>query len=414
MAILHTLGPDSFISRYCRYAMNRTGSNPAYHIAAALSLLSAATPHSLSCREGLLGSNVPSNFWVMLVGHSGQDFKTASTNCAMELAMTAMPGKMGAEPYSEEGLLKFLAQQPQQYNVWEDWGTLLRRWGGGANNYGSKLKVRLVGTYDCNSLTMPSAKEVYTIEQPKITILTSCNPPFIRDFSEPEDFSGGLYSRFFFVWGHATRDVQRPVIDRDLERELVGILRGWANDENHRICRGFLPGAEEPWLAWREALGKRMQQHTSEEARSMTGRLVLQAAKIMLLLCVAQGRITPDTKGDWFIPHDVVEPALRIADLGVESSLRAVGMANGSPGARIKRVVMDSMVPGEWVNIGRITDVHGLLLHEVEPAILTLVTERKIEQRVGPDSGVLELRAWQPPVKSEKDQATILDSLALL
>ena len=410
MEILDMLGPTSFITKYCTYAMKRTGSNPAYHIACALALLSGATPHSLSCRE-LLGSNVPGNFWVMLVGHSGQDFKTSTTNCAQELCLTAMPQLHGAEPYSEEGMLKFLATNPRQLNVWEDWGTLLRRWGGGANNYGSKLKVRLVGTYDCNSLTMPSAKEVFHIENPKITILTSCNPPFIRDFSEPEDFSGGLYSRFFFVWAHATRDV-KPVIDRPLESELVGFLRDWAADDTQRLCRGLEPGpGEEAWLAWRKDLQDRLATHTSEAARSMTGRLVLQAAKIMLLLCVAQRHITPETKGQWFIPAAVVAPAIAIAELGVESALRAIGMANGSPGARMKRLVMESLDGGDWVTIGKITDQHGLLLNEVEPAVLTLHTERKLEQRMGPDSGVLELRLYRAPVLQAAERSLVLDAL---
>lgn len=380
LQIIQDVGEQSFLGEYVRFAMKRTGANPAYHLVSGLALLAGATPHSLYCRE-LLGANAPSNFWGMVVGHSASDYKTSSQTIAVELAQAAFPDRVASDPYSDEGVLKSLVRSPQCAIFIDDWGTTLKRWNdAGGKGYAAKIKNRLVELYDCNSKTMQSAKELIQIHKPKVSILTSVNPTYLEDYSLPDDWSGGLYSRFFWCYAHRVGDQLDPKVDREQEAFLQERLKALASWQQAAPCLGMDAAGSLLWQQWRHTLKAKLPTDAEERTFSMYGRLEAQAARLMLLLAVDQQVVTPEATLPWKISLPCVELAIRLADQNRSSIQRLMELSVTTPEAKLKRQVLRLLTGQGWTQVGKLTDALGMLVHKLDPVILTLLTEQKIEQ----------------------------------
>lgn len=117
------LPPSGFARAYVEYASQRTDANCAYHLGAALSILSQTVPleYCVPYASPLWG-----NMFTLIVGGSSKSRKTAAINIGQRVLREALPESVGEVPGSQEGLYESLRAQNRQLIVYGEFGEIGR------------------------------------------------------------------------------------------------------------------------------------------------------------------------------------------------------------------------------------------------------------------------------------------------
>lgn len=221
---------SGFISPYCAALETHTDAPAIYHRACALTLLGSMLTREQNRLILAYGSpKLWTTLWMVLVGDSGTDRKSACVNMGFEALMHADAvgaPLIGPRDGSPEGFLDHLVSrtrdpvtgpatlmfQPELVNLLK----LCKR------PYAESLKSLLHDLIDVIPEWYRKLKRAETrIPRPRLSMLGAINYTFLAKYSESDDWTGGFMSRCILITGRKTRTQQeQPQIPDGLYKTL--------------------------------------------------------------------------------------------------------------------------------------------------------------------------------------------------
>jgi hypothetical protein len=224
----HAFEDGHFVTRYIEWASAHTDAPLEYHEAAALSLLSHASPHTrgdLSMHAG----GLPLNLYLILAGGSTRWRKSTSQNLGaslLEMHGQPVPGWRVPGRTTPERLVEDMSTMAGVPAIWtpDEFGVTLaqiyRR------DFLRGLEELLLTFYGCESYTLSTMKRTTTVRNPHLTVLAAATPESIAMAGASAQL-GGLLPRFGVVFPRtlpaprpATNTTDLSEVKRGLNREL--------------------------------------------------------------------------------------------------------------------------------------------------------------------------------------------------
>ena len=333
---------DSFLYNYVRWAAKQTDAPLAYHIGAGLAALAVTAPVNLGAM--VAGPTLHANLFVLLAGRSGEDRKSTAAGMAKNLLQTGVPGLVAPEPGSEQGFVDQLAEQPIQLVYYSEFGSFLAKAQGGG--YYEALKTRLNEVYDGGTVGRKKANgKGVMIENPRVTVLGACATPYLENYTTTVDWTGGFMGRWLVLYAHRERLYSRcptpaPELTEWLKADLLQRVQDYG-PLGAGPCLGFTPAAAARWDAWFHDINNRSLPDMIVGARA---RVPTTAVKVALALAWDYGGVRGGQP--WSIDLDVLEPAIRIAELHLQSVVALADHLVDSTEMRNHRKVLASLADG--------------------------------------------------------------------
>jgi len=337
---------DCFLRDYYFYAKRQTTAPAAYHIAVALSILSATCPANYGMNYA---GTLRGNMFAMLVGRSGDDQKSTAAGVGRDLLFEADARMIGDMPGSGEGLIDSLSRQPTQLVIYKEFGKFLAQ---AQRGYMEPIKALMTDLYDCEPQQRAKAnRQVVRVDNPRLSILAACSGPFLEKHTEAVDWTGGFLSRWFVMHANRERVDPDPVGDTTGRGFLVQGLFDLVNAKPDSVgwCEGLTDEARGLWNDWFHSVDKRPLPPTISGVRS---RVPAMARKTALLLGWENGNGRQG--GPWKIGMEELFPALMIAELHLKSIISLSDIISEHGDARLRRTVLDALPPGALKSLGDI------------------------------------------------------------
>lgn len=376
------LRSDSFVYNYVKWACRQTDAPMAYHIGTALSILAVTAPVNLGAT--IAGPMLHPNLFVLLAGRSGEDRKSTAAGMGKALLQAGAPGLIAPEPGSEQGFVDQLAEQPVQLVYYSEFGSFLSKAAGGG--YYEALKTRLNEVYDGGTVGRKKANgKGVMIENPRVTVLGACATPYLESYTTPVDWTGGFMGRWLVLFAHRERLYalgQKPdpavteALKGDLYQRVIDAGQYGAGE-----CQGFTLEASKRWESWFHDVNNRVLPEYIIGARA---RVSTTAVKAALVLAWDYGNVRGGQP--WSIGLDVLEPAIKIAELHLQSVVALSELLTESKDMRDRRRLLLALKEGPRTHAELMREVK-LLKRRFTDVLDTLLSENSIG-RIG-DSYVI-------------------------
>lgn len=372
---LAALPPAGFLRQYCAYAARQTTAPLAYHIGVGLSLMAVTCPISYGARYAV---DQRPNLFVMLAGRSGDDQKSTAIQIGREILFAARPELIGDQPGSWEGQIQSLSVQPRQLLIYPEMGKLLASTQRG---YMEPYKAVLTDLADATPqqrvLAKKKAGEESTIrvDNPRLSLLGACSLPFLERHTEAVDWTGGFLGRFFLIFAARERVDPWPYGSDAGQAELVAWIAEHAAADTAGWCLGPTSSARVTWNNWFRDVHARQLPELVAGART---RAPVMALKVALLLGWDYG--TADLGMPWQIDHNVLEPAIAIAELYLQSVCALSERLAEHPEARTRRTVLEALTVGVPTTLGHILTTTKFKRKSLMEVLDGLVEERALQR----------------------------------
>jgi len=143
-----------------------------------------------------------------------------------DLLVAVNPNILGADPTSEEALMKNLAAQPQQLWISEEWGGSFLATTRDPSSYRHALRGALTKWYDGRSENRKDAKgKEYNVVEPRLSLLTGSTPSHLEQFTTQNDWMNGFLNRKIFMMGESQRSFNSPQLDTTASTRREFLLR---------------------------------------------------------------------------------------------------------------------------------------------------------------------------------------------
>jgi hypothetical protein len=385
MALLSTL-PDNFLTNYVRWGYTQTDAPAFYHVSAALTLLATLAPRDLVL-EDAPGGSLNANFYSLVIGRQGYERKTTAIKPTLHLLKEAgLPGYIGADPASGEGLVASLAENPKQLLMFPDYADFLARTKSRAGgNYASDLKTKFLHAWDGLPMTRRKSRETVICDEPRLNFVGAINAPLLSKHAEPEDFTGGFFSRVCIT---SARRERRGGTGRGSGVVAWKRLVAWAQitgalpPTDFGKCLGLTADAWKLWGTFDLAVEESVSLLPSERFAGVNARAPTHALKIAMLICVGLGHGHPNSglgRVGWYIDGHVMSIAINLATRYYMGAVAVFDSVGGSKDMVDRAIVLDA-VDTTWVPIGHVARQAKLLIKHVDPILQTLKEENLIEE----------------------------------
>lgn len=396
---VESLVPASgFFLEYLQWVQRLTDAPPVYHIASALSVMSATCSRWAEGRfevqslDGTTLSSVyPTSLWVLVVGPSG-DRKSTAMDYAMSVgSKSGAINDISAISGSPEATFDLVSKKPDVFFYHSEGSTLFAQL---QASYWLQGQGFLCDLYDGREdppykriLTGKRSKKDPTpttieivITKPRVTILVGIAPDLL-DQARKSDWTGGLIGRMLLIYGERTRYDETPP-----KKDDVGLLRmsayiaqirkgleGYQNGAGLKV--GMQKDALDAYMVWAKdldaATGAR-----PPKLRALFRRLPLHVMRIAALYAISQF-------------HDSVRmesmiPAIRLGEYSRQSIERIGDLLADDPIMRNAVRIRDMLErsPGKVLTVATISDALRLSWPVIEPAIRTLQMAGRAKLRV--------------------------------
>jgi hypothetical protein len=354
LEIIEELPETSYLRGYTAYGHVQSDAPTIYHLVTGLSHLAAVAPPMLHAR---LTIPVYPNLYILLVGESGFARKTTAILLGNEVLRHAANERLGSEPASWEALFESMGEKPSQVLEMTEFGRFLAGSSGhAATNYMAKLRTAFVDLYDNAPIDRKRASKItkegtkipqrMVVQNPRLSVLTACAPPFLEKYTAAEDWTGGFLGRFIVAWGKRVRKVRDPAPAYDHLLWLQSRLQGIYDDGKARAkyaYAGMAPNARERWFAWCDQLEARFDAELQPWARAAAARVPVVAIKIATLLAMDCGRLGANADEAWYLPDDLLAVAIKITEIHLESTIGVLGILANSPYERDRLTILTAI-----------------------------------------------------------------------
>jgi hypothetical protein len=393
---LLTLPDNSFLLAYASWARGQTDAALAYHIAAGLSLLAVSAPANLQVTYA--GPATYGNIFTLCAGRSGEDRKSTACGLACGLLRRVAPDLVAGEPASDAGLIDSLAVSPTQLIYYSEFGAFLARAQQGSHT--EAVKIRYNELYDCATTGRKKANGgSVTLENPRASLIAACAVPYLEKYTDPTDWSGGFMGRWLVMY--AQRERLYEVTTRPspaLDQWLTDSLRKRTNTLSAGECLGLSPEALAYWRPWFRDVSDRKLPEYIVGARA---RIPTVAMKIALLL--GWDTIPEVMAGQpWHIGIEQIVPAVRIAELHLQSVIAIADILCESRDMRDRRTVINVLRRMSVATFGTLIRESKMLKRRAHEIIDSLLEEQTVVRtRInGLDAYMLHPR-WKGPTDDD-------------
>lgn len=375
---LAALPPKGFLAQYVRnYASQETDAHVGYHIGCGLAALTQVVPGHLEVR--FAGSRIRGNIFIMLVGESA-----ARKGSALDLIYEVLDNSEltpGEEPASQEALMVSLLQRPKQLLMYQEFGNFLSA---SKNGPGSAIKTVFNKAFDCNPLGNATvgakrARQNSTVKNPRLSLLAGCTPEYLSWYTEPVDWTGGFFSRFFYLNATRTHFKADPIDDPSARQACIDMLtelrdRGESDKGGDSVCLGLDSTASRLWSAWSLTVEQR---HTQCRFPGMITRSMAFARKIALLLGCDYGAGLSGI--NWKVGIAELEPAIALAELHIKSAMELSESINETPEMRSRFAVLAQISEDAPTPLSEIIAGSRIINWRVKQILNSLEEEKIIE-----------------------------------
>lgn len=384
--VFAALPRSGFLRSYVEWAGRWLEANVAFHLPAALALLSQTVPTDL----GFPGVTVMrANFYGLLVGPSSVSGKTRSVEAAQGVLDRVLPDRILTKPGSPQACIDALNGLPQIL-FYDEFGSFLQ---GTEGSQLGPLRMVLTDLYDCGRAgralvkDRQKGKQAKTTEpNPRLSLLGGVAPGLLEEFTTEIDWTEGFLARFFTIYASAERRVPYSQFDTGAtERDrLADLLAGYyaqAADAFTPIqpCQGFTVAAASLWESWRSKLRKRADR-SDDASRAAIHRAQGHALKAALLLTWDYGQARSGQP--WLVDTDALEPALAFTELHMQSVEEiAEGLASSfdmKDQRRMYRAIGEEPITfGEAIKRAKLTKKRGdeMVTTLIEKGMIVRITD---------------------------------------
>jgi len=192
--------PPGWLERYVEVSREYAkGAPDTYHLACGLALLSVACGHYIQCNPTIRPDVHPA-LWILLIGPSRSGKSRAIKTAMRVLELSEIP-VIRLDEFSQEGLIKDLAQAPNNQVVWEaeEVSHILKQAAG--RGYMSAVPDMLLKLHDRSTSGRPYerklSKERIQIRSPHLTVLGATTPQNFLQAFDPDSMDTGFLPRWF-------------------------------------------------------------------------------------------------------------------------------------------------------------------------------------------------------------------------
>jgi hypothetical protein len=332
----------------------------------------------------------------LICGRSQLARKSSAITIATDLLHEVMPQRIGQLPGSSEGLIESVGERPHQVLVYSEFGNLLAN---AQKDYMTAFKTLINDLADCAPVGRRLSKKsnsTATVD-PRVSMLCGVNPTYLEKYSRVEDWTGGFYGRFFFIWAERERHFPRPPVDHQQHDDVLAELR--LRGEITQVGRGcgFDEEANRAWNEWTELL-ESLPHHVSDDTASLIARSTTITLRIAMLLSLDydQAIASREKLNDWYLTRYTLWPAIEITRMHLISLLSLASTLAPSTDMDNRRKVLACVPYGVDVPIAEIISKSKMLQSKIMPILSSLICENKIQsaggggeyyRRIGDDVG---------------------------
>lgn len=378
----------SWLYDYVAWVVTQTDAPVSYHIVTGLTVLSTVVSPAVKAGFGAAeGDNV--NIYGMLVGGSGRDRKSTSLGWGAKMLRAACADRVGPRLGSYEGLLDMLSEQPTCCVFEPEFSRFLSQSNGRSGGYLAALKTGITDVYDGTPISRKTARVSVDIPTHRLSFLGAVSGPYLSEYTEPEDFTGGFLSRWLFAYEDRTRLLLMPDSEARLKKQhqdLVDRLRSvYQRSPAGRF--DLSTEAMEFYKVWATSLdecsgrGEYKAVGLLERAAPLTRKIATLLAAVRLAEEEPVAAWSPFTaERSYEVSLADLQQASWIVSMHISAGNRLVKTVEHSAAARIKARVLESLDTMRLSSIGEITRKTGTLRKQVEPVLETLELEGLVER----------------------------------
>lgn len=377
-----------FFPEYLKWVQRLTDAPSVYHIASALSAVSATVSNfaegefGIPMRDGsILRSVFPTNLWILLVGPSG-DRKSTAMEKSVECVQPVV-GTISAISGSPEATFDLVSHKPDIFFYHSEGATLFSQL---QASYWLQGQGLLCDLYDgreeppyVRTLTGQRTKKnpnpkptTITIRRPRVSILIGIAPEML-DQTRRSDWTGGLIGRMMLIYGELASPSEEPPKTDDVGRAMLATylqkIRTSLEEEKKsrgtQLKIGIRPDALQMYMDWSRHLAATTK-NRPPKIRSLFRRLPMHVLRTAALYAVSQfcDVITSET----------IIPAIRFGDHSTKSIERVGDLLADDPVLRTAIRIRDMLKaePTGVISVAKISTELRLSWSSIEPAIRTL------------------------------------------
>lgn len=309
---------NCFIRQYCQYAETQTAGNLGYSLGIALALVASVAPPNLSL-DGPKGETTP-NIYVLVVGPSGESEKSLTVNVGVRIFNEVAKDLRGADPTSDEALLKSLHERNRQTWIYPDLAVFLSKTAG-QDTRGQGIRAAFLEAYDGDAKSRQYSKgpKVFA-ENPRPVFLGACTPRHLEDHTSGLDWEGGFISRFLVFYGEKERRLSfraRDEYSQTLRNYLCGWMR-WSSETLAGQNLGLSKRANERWRVWDREIEDKLRNTRDERLRGVLSRARIMTMKCALLIAWSSG---VGCLEPWTLSDEILYAGMETAALAQSSIL---------------------------------------------------------------------------------------------
>ena len=367
---LDAIPPSGFVRSYVEYAMDRTDCNAAYHIAAAVSILTQCVPLSYSVPYG---NPLWGNMFSLIVGPSGHR-KTSAVTIAQRLLNDALPGSVGETPGSQEGMYDSLREASRQLVCYGEFGDFLAK---AEEGYMLPMKAAFTNLWDGNPVGRATAKKRNgPVEKPRLSLLCAVATDLLERHTEQADWTGGFLARFLTLYGSQEREFgDQPLDNPSQRRQLLEWVQSLAQVQPIGECLWLTDEGKAMWRDWYESL-RPFREGANKRAAAAAARSSAIAAKLALLLAWDVGSARSGEA--WWVGETELVSALKITTLHVRSAIELGENVSGSRDMKDRRSVLLA-IGDQPTPTGVVIRRAELLKRRTQEILDSLLEERAID-----------------------------------
>lgn len=362
---------QGWIYRYVKYAVQQTTAPLIYHLGTGITTMAVTAPIFYGMK---FAGKLRANIYTMLVGRSGEEQKSTALNIGRDILFGANPKLVGDYPGSPEGLAESLSIMPSQLIPISEFGKFLSS---AQRGYFEPTKSLLADIWDAQSFNRAKAKrQVISVKDPRLSIVAACSIPYLEKYTLSEDWTGGFMGRWLVFYGRRERTEANPEGDETDLPWLIDDIKRRAAQTTFGACLGLDPQALAMWTQWFDDIANR---ELPSNVIGIRARAPTMARKIALIYGWDYG---PAQAGQpWYMGVDVLEPAIKLAELHVKSLVDLSEVIAEHEDARIRRAVLAALSEkGGTATLGELLSILKRRKRVVVETLDSLLEEKKVER----------------------------------
>lgn len=296
--------PDHFVSAYIRHASRQTDASPEYHEAAALALLSEATP-LLRAQLAPYPGGLQTNLYLLMVGTSTTSRKSTAQNIAIAVLEKFRSTAVLPSRQTTESLIAELSGASYLPRIWlpDEFGMTIAEIG--RREFLRGVEDLLLELYGGKKYVYSTKTETYEVSNTHLSVLGASTPESLA-LAGPTAMLGGLLPRFGIIFPR-TRPPMRA----------AGSIDGL--DEERRALVDHLRWVTEVTQSKTEAVFDDVAVAVLNEAESRLQGEGLRAARLPAMLYKVAA-LSAAGRGEVRVTTDDAESAVKVVDRWLEGA----------------------------------------------------------------------------------------------